>query len=201
MSQSGRYFSNTGPFGFIETLTADTGGPVGPTSENINVLGGHDMNTAGYPGTSTIAVNLNNNITLGDLAGISAGDPALLISSGDITFDPTDDVGNINLAPVVSGNAGVITYNGTGFTNRYFWGGGPEGNNIFIGYQAGSLPLTAFTTVYNIGIGYQSLNAITGSDNNTAFNTCLGSGSGMSFQGGTSNTFIVYGSANGVTTA
>lgn len=60
MSQSGSYFGGGSPSPDIETLTGDTGGPVGPDGAfNINVLGGENINTAGNPGTNTLAINLN----------------------------------------------------------------------------------------------------------------------------------------------
>lgn len=38
MSQISVYLNNSGPGGFVQTLTGNTGGPVSPTAGNINVL-------------------------------------------------------------------------------------------------------------------------------------------------------------------
>lgn len=43
----------------IETLTGDTGGPVGPTGGNINILGGGSITVDGNPMTSTLTVTSN----------------------------------------------------------------------------------------------------------------------------------------------
>ncbi len=45
-----------GPAPDIETLTGDSGGAVPPTAGNINILGQPDINIAGNPGTSTLAL-------------------------------------------------------------------------------------------------------------------------------------------------
>lgn len=40
----------------VETLTGDSGGAVGPTGGNIDVLGGTGIVTTGNPGTSTLTI-------------------------------------------------------------------------------------------------------------------------------------------------
>lgn len=42
----------------VETLTGNSGGPVGPTAGNINVLGAGGVNVAGNPGTSTLTITV-----------------------------------------------------------------------------------------------------------------------------------------------
>jgi hypothetical protein len=41
----------------VETLTGNTGGPVGPTLNNINVLGSGPITVSGNPGTSTLTIS------------------------------------------------------------------------------------------------------------------------------------------------
>jgi len=49
--------------GAINTLTGDTGGPVGPdASENINILGGTGVDVAGVPATSTLTVSVDGTV-------------------------------------------------------------------------------------------------------------------------------------------
>lgn len=48
----------------VETLTASSGGPVGPTAGNINIFQGTGITTAGNPGTSTITISTNGTQTL-----------------------------------------------------------------------------------------------------------------------------------------
>jgi len=43
--------------GAVTTLTGNTGGAVGPTAGNINVIGGTNISVAGNPGTSTLTIN------------------------------------------------------------------------------------------------------------------------------------------------
>ena len=131
MSQAGRYTPSNFPAGFVQTLTADTGGPVPPTAGNINVLGGSNINTAGNPATSTIVVNLDNTIHWP----------------------------NTNSA----GTTGVIYLNNISYFNNYGPGAipslflGPAGNFTFSSILGG-----------NIGIGDNSLIAITNAELNTA---------------------------------
>lgn len=63
MSQAGRYISNTGPGGFVQTLTGNTGGAVPPTGGNINVVGTGGVTVAGNPGTSTLTISFLNVLT------------------------------------------------------------------------------------------------------------------------------------------
>lgn len=51
-----------GPGPMVETLTGNSGGPVGPDSVdfNINILGGAGITIVGDPSTNTLTANLNN---------------------------------------------------------------------------------------------------------------------------------------------
>jgi len=61
MSQAGIINLSGGPHPTIETLTGNTGGPIGPTGFNINVLGdGTTCTVSGNPGTSTLTVSVLN---------------------------------------------------------------------------------------------------------------------------------------------
>lgn len=203
MSQSGRYISNTGPGGFVETLTGDTGGAVSPFLGNIDILGGHDINTVGNPVTHVITVNLDNAITLGDLSNIATGSNALTIATGDLSFTATNNVGNLNLAPCTSaGTSGIITTGGSivgsGPTDRllYFYGN----NNIFYGYEAGNLSLDVGLCAANIGFGFQALESITGTVTGASYNVAIGSSAMNAFETGNNNVCIGLNSAYLMTT-
>lgn len=184
MSQAGRYFSNSGPGGFIQTLTGDVGGAVSPTAGNINILGGHDINTVGNPGTSTITVNVNNAITLGDLAVIPAGSSALTATTGDVTVT----AGNINMPNTTAlGAAGVINFGGNRFIHKF------GTNNTFIGENAGNFTLTVVSATTNNALGDSALLALTTGDSNTA----MGNAGLLSLTTGDNNS--VFG-ANGLFT-
>lgn len=65
MSQITRYGSGGTPLPEIETLTGDTGGPVGPDGAfNINILGGVGITTTGNPGTNTITIDADGTTTM-----------------------------------------------------------------------------------------------------------------------------------------
>lgn len=44
----------------IMTLTGNSGGPVPPTANNINIVGGSGAQVVGTPGTSTLTINVVN---------------------------------------------------------------------------------------------------------------------------------------------
>jgi len=61
MSQAGTFVSGGGPVPptVVETLTGNTGGPVGPNGNNIYLLGATgEINIAGNAGSSTLIVSL-----------------------------------------------------------------------------------------------------------------------------------------------
>jgi hypothetical protein len=55
MSQSGQY-TLTSTALYVQTLTGDAGGAVGPAAGNINVLGGAGITVNGNPGTNTLTI-------------------------------------------------------------------------------------------------------------------------------------------------
>jgi len=70
MSQAGIYDDSATPLPDIETLTGDSGGPVGPNAGNINVFGvdsatniDNGITTVGTPGSSLLEVTLTNRTT------------------------------------------------------------------------------------------------------------------------------------------
>jgi hypothetical protein len=69
MSQAGIYISGPTPSTPVETLTGNTGGAVGPTAGNINILGGVGATVAGNPGTSTLTINISG----GGLTWVTTG--------------------------------------------------------------------------------------------------------------------------------
>lgn len=57
MSQAGAYFDNNSPGGFVQTLTGNTGGAVGPSAGNINVIGSGSITVTGNPGSHTLTIS------------------------------------------------------------------------------------------------------------------------------------------------
>ena len=87
--------------GAVQTLTADSGGPVSPTAGNINVVGdGTTVDIVGTPGTSTLTISTIGVTPTETLTGNSGG-----------PVSPT--AGNINIVGsgplTVTGNPGTST--------------------------------------------------------------------------------------------
>ncbi len=76
MSQITSINSGGGGGGDILTITGDTGGPVGPTAGNINILGSNAsfIGVFGSPGTSTLTIINTNQL----VAGITTVDAAFV---------------------------------------------------------------------------------------------------------------------------
>jgi hypothetical protein len=187
------------PGSAVETLTGDTGGPVSPTANNIDVVGGENINTAGNPGTSTITINLNETIHWDSTNG--AG------TTGAIYLGATGGVGGNRFMHNYSfiGASTFLGLNAGNFTNI------ASENSGF-----GATALTAISTgEANTGCGSGALEALVGGFNNSAFgdsallvletgdinnssyNTALGCLAGFNLLTGSFNTLI--GSGDGTT--
>lgn len=104
MSQSGR--SVVGSMNPIDTLTGNTGGAVGPTAGNINILGTGSISVAGNPGTSTLTISstaLTSISITGDSGGAQTGS-AFTFTGGSIglTFAGAADTFTLGGTLVVS---------------------------------------------------------------------------------------------------
>lgn len=113
MSQLTKAISNSGPGGFIQTLTGNTGGPISPTAGNINVPGGNNITSSGNPGTSTITFSVtgttNHSILLGNATGS--------INSLGVASNGQLPIGSVGADPVLStltAGTGISIANGPG---------------------------------------------------------------------------------------
>ncbi len=141
--------------GAIFQVTTDAGAVL-PVNGNINLLGGHDINTSGSGDTAT--VNLDNAITLGDLTDISLT-PALTIQTGDLFLAGQNLSAATNPLIRVGPNGNIISF-------LY--------NNIFMGSQAGNTTMTPNVALFNYGYGAQVLQSLTtGTQNHAYGNGCL----------------------------
>ena len=180
------------------TLTADTGG--GLTGNSFTIAGGtsaRDINTSGSG--STIHIDLNNAITLGDLSAIGSGSNALSATTGDINIA----AGNLKL-PTTSTTKGIILINGIRILHSF---GSPS--NIFVGYNAGNLTASGAN---NSAVGSMSLIHLTSGNSNAALgnsalggitsggtNTGIGSSAASTITTGTFNTAVGALSVGGTT--
>lgn len=113
MSQAGRYFSNSGGGGFIQTLTGNAGGPVPPTAGNINTVGAGNITVTGNPATSTLTATLvgttNHAIQIGNAAGS--------LTSLAVAGNGQIPIGSVGADPVIANitaGAGINIANGPG---------------------------------------------------------------------------------------
>ncbi len=112
MSQMGRAFSNTGPGGFIQTLTGNSGGPVGPTAGNINVVGTGVISVVGNPGTSTLTITPSGSIASSFITNPATGTATPVL--GVLTFAGTGGI-------TVSAGGSTVTIDGSAIVGGIPW--------------------------------------------------------------------------------
>lgn len=187
MSQIGQILT-VNPASLVETLTGNTGGPVPPTGNNINVVGdGATVTVAGNPGTSTLTIS-----TAGGVATVyneDSGTASPLL--GHLSILGGTSVGGVatNINTIGGGNIVRICLdnsisqpntNNTATTGMYSLGGSTfmhnyGTNNTFLGRSAGNLTLTVGNAIQNTGIGFLSLDALTTGNSNVAIGGALSS--------------------------
>ncbi len=168
---SGAHTLNLDTAAFIaDEYTTDAGVAV-PALANLNVFGGtagRDINTSGAG--STIHIDLNNAITLGDLAPLAANAGAVTCTTGDVIIT----AGDLTLPHTnVAGNQGIIKIGGVPFISDF----GVDGVNIqncFVGPNSGNTTLTNGTAIHNTGLGSRCLMSLT----TGASSTMTGNGAG-----------------------
>ncbi len=152
MSQITSINSGGGGGGDILTLTGNSGGPVGPTAGNINLIG--DVNTfvdvVGNPGTSTLTISLANQLfavaqTVNDVP-VAVFIPAITINPGTALTASANFIGATDTySASVSGVANVAI--------RRPLIGASEINKSVINYTrtnlAGFFPTVFFNVVAN----------------------------------------------------
>ena len=114
MSQITKNVFSSGPGGFVQTLTSNSGGAVGPDgANNINVLGGNNITGTGNPGTNTITFNVtgttNHAIQIGNASGS--------LTSLGVATNGQIPIGSAGADPVLStltAGTGITITNGAG---------------------------------------------------------------------------------------
>lgn len=167
MSQAGMFSGGgpTPPGTAIQTITGDTGGPVGPTAGNINLLTADTtIQFVGNPGTSTITQDFGlSNLILGsDATGITVG-----LQNVGLGLTALDNItaGSSNIGI----GAGALFNNTTGSNNIAVGSSALLSNttsnqNVAIGTSA----LQNSDAFGNIAIGHQTLFSNTTGINNVA---------------------------------
>lgn len=113
MSQSGTLDVSGGGGGNIQTLTGNTGGPVPPSANNINVVGdGTSVTVTGNPGTSTLTISLTGGGEAIDSIQPNSGtNPVVPTAAGLVTMVGTGSVTTV-------GSLNTLTTQLTGLTNH-----------------------------------------------------------------------------------
>jgi hypothetical protein len=163
--------------GVGESFPTDSGTAT-PAAGVLNVFGGtaaRDINTSGSG--NTIHIDLNNAITLGDLASIT-GSNALTLTTGDATLT----TGSIKLSNSTSNLlTGYIEYAGISFIHNF------GDRCAWIGSDIAN-PTASIAANDNNGHGYQVLRALTTGTKNNA----IGNQSGLAGTTLTNNNFFGY---------
>lgn len=186
------------------------------TDANDNTIIGNDAGNLTIAGTNSVVLGeaaatdlttSSNNVIVGRRAAqnITSGGSHVIIGSSAGSNLTTTDNNNI----FIGNSAGIAGEEGTiriGNTS-----GGSSTNNIFIGPQSGNTTYTLASAVSNIGIGINSLNAVTTGNGNLAVgvntlrflttgiqNTVFSAGENITT--GSDNTFVGYLAGSGITT-
>jgi len=176
---------------------ADDANSAVPTAGVLTVTGAHGLNTTAPGSASTISTQINNAITLGDLAVLTGITPALTCTTGGITL--SGSTGSLDSSPLIVFGAG---------NNRISF----VHNDVYLGFNAGNLSGTK-SGIFNIGIGPYACNSLTSGQRNIGIgngalqncvdgiaNTTLGYVAGKTISSGSSNIFIGHEAGSGITT-
>jgi len=113
MSQAGQFIKG-GSSNVVETLTGNSGGAVGPTANNINVLGAGSITVTGNPGTSTLTITDSGGGFMWNV--ITAASASLVASNGYIA----NNAGTVTFTLPVTTAVGDM-YRVTGINNATGW--------------------------------------------------------------------------------
>jgi hypothetical protein len=178
MSQAGSTSSSGSGPGVVETLTGNTGGTVGPSGNNINIVGSGGVTVAGNPSTNTLTI-------------ASSGTGGIVTVEGD-----TGSVTGTTIT--LTGGTTGLTYSGSGTTltegGTLNVANGGTGSNTLTGVLSGNgtSAVTASTvTQHDVLVGGAS-NSITSISPNTSglVLTSNGTGADPSFQANPGSTAI-----------
>ncbi len=114
MSQITKNIFSSGPMGFVQTLTSNSGGAVGPDgANNINVVGSGNITGAGNGGTNTITFTLTGTTNHALQVGNSAGS----LTSLGVAGNGQIPIGSAGVDPVIANitaGSGISISNGPG---------------------------------------------------------------------------------------
>ena len=209
MSQAGSFgIGGITPSMVVETLTGNSGGAVGPTANNINVVGSGVITVTGNPGTSTLTITSSAIGVVDGDTGSASGSP-LHIITGNATLNSGSSI-------LFSASGSTVTLNVTDASNNTIIGRGSGGTLITTANSNTGMGLDAFQSltsgISNVAIGTVALVSISSGSYNTAvgqgaldgissgnFNTAIGYHAGSGYVTGTEKSNITIGYGNGGT--
>jgi hypothetical protein len=216
MSQITTRITGSGPGAVVETLTGNSGGPVGPIGGNINVLGTGVITVVGNPGTSTLTITPSGSIASSFITNPATGTATPV--AGVLTFAGTGGI-------TVSAAGSTVTIDGATISAGTITGntGGPQpqtlGNwniltaNSTVQFAGAASTLTLDFGLRNLFLGTNP--TLGGADENVAIgfnagisvtsaiaNVIIGFDAGASLTNGVDNVIIGDGamSASGAST-
>ena len=214
----------------VETLTGNVGGAVGPTGNNINIIGAGGVIVTGNPGTSTLTITAPGEAALytEDIGTAAPSAGNLNIFSGATstynninTFGSGDTVrvrlnDSISLPDTnTSGTTGLYSLGGLRFMHNY----GQGGTNAFLGTNAGNLTYggpgrgsentgigaNALTSLVASAVNLGGANTAIGTDalralTDGSWNCAMGNSAGSSITTGQGNCIMGNSAASNLTT-
>ena len=156
------------PFSVTETITGNSGGPVGPNFfNNIDLLGGNNINIVGDPATFTLTVNVT---------GTTNHDVQVGNATGSLTSITNGTTGQL-LTAVSGANPSWQTYvpdisitgdsGGAQISNAFTFTGGTTG--LTFAGSANTFTLTGILVVANGGTGADTLTGVLTGNGTSAF--------------------------------
>lgn len=193
--------------GALETLTGNSGGPVGAdASHNINIIGSDDITVTGNPGTNTLTIDVSGDVattfdadlgTAVPLAGVLNIVGGANIHTSGATDTITVSLDNAIDLPITDTlfDQGALLLGGIVFLHSY------GTNNVFLGSDAGNGTLVGDS---NTGIGFQSLFSLTSGLGNSGLgafaltsitsgseNIAIGASAGINYVSSESSNIII----------
>ena len=163
MSQITRNIFSSGPGGFVQTLTSNGGGAVGPDgANNINVVGGNNITGTGNPGTNTITFNVTGTTNHAIQVGNATGSLTSLAVAGNGQI-PIGSAGADPIIANITAGSGISISNGAGSitisaTDSVSWNevlGITQAMLVDNGYVANNVALVTLTLPVIAGFGDQ----------------------------------------------
>ena len=203
---SGQTIANT--FDSLLHVEDDTAGLVATSTDSRVIQDGVGAASALALATDSVRITSTNKLYFNDIDGeyISGDGTDLTITSGNDIKLAVGAAGSVHSAGVAGTSNTVLGVDaGIGLEAG-------SNYNVFIGDLVGDSTLN--DAINNVGVGYNSMSALTTGDRNVCMgsqsgaiidtgeqNVCIGANSGLNFDAESDNTFVGYNSGYGASTA